>query len=523
MGASRQGEQGRGQSGHGLRSGALSFFDAIVMALAGTAPAFSIAATTGVLIAAVGLASPAALLYCAVPMLGIAWAFAYLNRLEPDAGATYAWVGRALHPVLGFAAGWCVIVSVTLFMVSGSVPVASLTLSLFSSSLAQNLTLVTLLGCAWLLAVFCLVVFGVHISAKAQWIMSGIEIALLVVFAALALVHASHHAHVAFSWSWLGVTHFHGLAGFAVGALIAAFYYWGWDVTANLSEETHNSRRSAGAGGILGVVIVIVLFVVFTVLIQMIVPAGTVAANSADVLSALGNEVWPAGGGKVIVAAVMLSSLATVETALIQCTRTLLAMAKDQTMPAALGRVHRSWRTPWAAAITVTVVAVGLFAAANFIGSVSRLLGYAVGAIGLQIAIYYGLAGIAVTVAYRKILLRSLSNLIFMGVWPLTGGIFMLWVFGESIHSLGATADAVGLGAIGLGAIPLGYYFIKGSPALRRSAGRGPAALRLRADDTSPAGSERHRPATGAPPVDLAVECDNQSQKEGQCRQARTG
>lgn len=491
-----------GESRHGLRSNTLTFFDTIVMALAGSAPAISIAATTGVLIAAVGIASPAALLYCAIPMLGIAWAFAYLNRLEPDASATYAWVGRALHPFLGFAAGWCVIVSVTLFMVSGAVPVASLMLSLFSSSLAGNLTVVTLVGCGWLVVILCLVVFGVHISAKAQSIMTGVEIAFLLVFAVLAVVRVSHHAHLAFTWSWLGVSHFHGLGGFAIGALVAAYYYWGWDVTANLSEETKNSRRSAGAGGLIGVVILIVLFELFTILIQMIIPAKTIAANSADVLSAFGRDVWPAAGGKVIVVAVMLSGLATLETGLIQSTRTLLVMAKDQTMPAVLGRIHRSWRTPHVAAIVLTVIAVVIFAASNFIGSVSELLGDAISAIGLEIAIYYGLAGIAVAVAYRKILLRSPANFVFIGLWPLAGGIFMLWIFGQSIHTLGGTANTVGLGAIGLGVIPFGYYFIKGSPALRRSVSNRTDAIKLGADNVSPVALiNTELPGLGEPPA----------------------
>ena len=447
--------QGSNDPNHGLRPNALTFFDSIVMALAGTAPASSVAATTGVLIATVGFAGPAALLYCALPMLGIAWAFAYLNRLDPNAGATYSWVGRSLHPILGFAAGWCCVVSVTLFMVSGSVPVASLTLSLFSHTLANNLTLVTLLGCAWLVGIACLVIFGVQISARrSQWIMTGVELAMLGVLGILALVHISGHQHVAFSWSWLGLGHFHSLTGFAIGALVAAYYYWGWDVTANLSEETKNSRRAVGAGGLIGVAILIAIFEFFTIVIQMIIPGKTISGNAADLLAVLAHDVWPAAGGKVIVAVVMLSSLATLETALIQSTRTLLVMAKDKTMPSVLGRVHPSWRTPWVAAIVVTVVAIGLFAASNFIGSVSKLLTYAVSAIGLQIAVYYGLAGIAVVVAYRKILFRSAANFLFIGLWPLIGGVFMLWIFGESIHSLGATADGIGLGAIRAGHNP---------------------------------------------------------------------
>jgi len=469
---------------HGLRPNALTFFDSIVMALAGTAPAFAVATTTGILLAVVGFAGPAALLYCAVPMLGIAWAFAYLNRLDPSAGATYSWVGRALHPILGFVAGWCCIVSVTLFMIAGSVPVASLTLSLFSQSLANNLTLVTLLGITWLVAIFCLVVFGVQVSARAQWIMCGIELVALGILGVFALVHISGHPHVSFSWSWLGVSHFHGLGGFAVGALVAAYWYWGWDVTANLSEETKNGRRAAGAGGLIGVAILIVVFEFYTIVIQMIIPSRTISDNTADILSVLAHDVWPAAGGKMIVAVVMLSSVATLETALIQSTRTVLVMADDKTMPSVLGRVHPSWRTPWVAATVLTAIAVGLFAASNFIGSVSKILNYAASAIGLQIAAYYGLAGIAVVVAYRKVVFRSFPNFIFIGLWPAIGGVFMLWIFGESIHTLSGTAVAIGLGAIGLGIVPLAYFWLKGSPALRRSRARPDFATLLALDES---------------------------------------
>src|SRR4051795_1024849 len=145
-------------SERGLRQGALGGFDSVVMAVAGSAPAYSIAATTAVLIGAVGLASPAALLYSAIPMLGIAWAFNYLGRADVNAGASYSWVGRALHPSLGFMSGWALIVSATIFMVAGSLPAGAMPLSLFDESLADNTGLVTLVGVGWFLVMVGLVV-----------------------------------------------------------------------------------------------------------------------------------------------------------------------------------------------------------------------------------------------------------------------------------------------------------------------------------------------------------------------------
>ena len=62
-----------------LKQNALSIVDTITLAVAGTAPSYSLNATTAALIGAVGLAAPGALLYGAIPMFGISFAFKYLN------------------------------------------------------------------------------------------------------------------------------------------------------------------------------------------------------------------------------------------------------------------------------------------------------------------------------------------------------------------------------------------------------------------------------------------------------------
>lgn len=164
------------------------------------------------------------------------------------------------------------------------------------------------------------------------------------------------------------------MPGFVAGALVAAFYYWGWDVSSNLNEETKDSRRAAGIGGVIGVVIVFALFEIFTIVVNMTLPAKAISANSANVLAVLGQEAWPGIGGKLLVLSVMLSTIATLETTLIQVTRSLFAMARDRTVPAALGWVHPRWRTPWLATVVVAVVSLSLFIGSNFIGSLSTIL-----------------------------------------------------------------------------------------------------------------------------------------------------
>ncbi|MEU1890874.1 APC family permease [Streptomyces pristinaespiralis] len=455
----------RSSSGRGLRPNVLGTFDTVVMAVAGSAPAYSVAATTAVLVATVGLAGPAALLYCAIPMLGIVLAFGRLGRIDVNAGAGYSWVGRTLHPFLGFLSGWALVVSTTIFMVAGSLPAGAMTLALFDPDLADDRFLATAVGAAWFLAMLLVVLGGARLTVRAQLILTGTELAILLFFVGAAVLHEG--AATAFDWSWFGFSHFDGTAGFASGALIATFYYWGWDVTSNLSEETRDSRRTAGLAALVGVGIVFLLFEAVTVAVNVVLTSGEIQAAGANVPAVLGAAIWPGVGGKLMVLAVLLSTVATLETTLIQVTRSLFAMGRDRTMPAALGLVHRRWNTPWAAVTVVGVVALALFVASTALGSVADVVAAAVAAIGLQIAFYYGLAGIAAVVAYRRMLLVSVREFVLGGVWPLLGALFMLWIFFESLGGLSGASIAIGLGGLAAGLVPMVLYWRRGSAYYR--------------------------------------------------------
>jgi amino acid transporter len=477
----------RSSSGRGLRPNVLGTFDTVVMAVAGSAPAYSIAATTSVLVATVGLAGPAALLYCAIPMLGIVLAFGRLGRIDVNAGAGYSWVGRTLHPFLGFLSGWALVVSTTIFMVAGSLPAGAMTLALFDPDLADDRFLATAVGAAWFLAMLLVVLGGARLTVRAQLLLTGTELAILLFFVGAAVLHEG--AATAFDWSWFGFSHFDGPAGFASGALIATFYYWGWDVTSNLSEETRNSRRTAGLAALVGVGIVFLLFEAFTIAVNVVLTSGEIQAAGANVPAVLGAAIWPGVGGKLLVLAVLLSTVATLETTLIQVTRSLFAMGRDRTMPAALGLVHHRWNTPWAAVTVVGVVALAMFVASTALGSVADVVAAAVAAIGLQIAFYYGLAGIAAVVAYRRMLLVSVREFVLGGVWPLLGALFMLWIFFESLGELSGASIAIGLGGLASGLVPMVLYWRRGSAYYR------PARLdAARAVDGDGAGDRgRHR------------------------------
>jgi amino acid transporter len=448
---------------HALQANGVSAAGSIVMAVAGSAPAYSIAATTATLVGVAGLGAPGALLWCGIPMLGIAWAFMYLGRADVNAGAAYSWVARALHPALGFLSGWALVISATVFMVAGALPAGAMTVSLFDPSQAGNVPLITAVGALWFVVMAAFVYFGVHLTARAQWIMSVTEVSILVVFAALALFRAatSTHAGPSFSWDWLGFTHLTASGVFVSAALIAAFYYWGWDVASNLNEETKEGHKSAGAAGLIGVGIVFVLFEIFTIATLVMLPQKQIEDNSANILSVLGDVIWPGIGGKILIVAVALSTIATLETTLIQVTRTLFAMGRDHTIPLAFGRVSPRWKTPGFATIVILIVSLLLFVGSNFYGSVNKIMSNAILSIGLQIAFYYTLAGVAVVVAYRRVLFQSVKKFILIGLWPASGAVFMGWAFFVSIPSNDPIVNWLGIGLIALGLVPLVLFYRK--------------------------------------------------------------
>ena len=77
-----------------LRANSLGTLESLIMGIAGAAPAISIEATAFTIIGIAGIFSPASILVSGLIMFGIAWAFIHLNRLEPNAGTSFAWVSR---------------------------------------------------------------------------------------------------------------------------------------------------------------------------------------------------------------------------------------------------------------------------------------------------------------------------------------------------------------------------------------------------------------------------------------------
>jgi hypothetical protein len=90
----------------GLKTGALGFISSVVIGVASTAPGYSLAASLGLVTAAVAFQAPAVFVLAFLPMLFGAAGNYNLNKTDPDCGTTFSWATRAFGPWAGWLGGW---------------------------------------------------------------------------------------------------------------------------------------------------------------------------------------------------------------------------------------------------------------------------------------------------------------------------------------------------------------------------------------------------------------------------------
>jgi amino acid transporter len=444
-----------------LKENALSIIDTVTLAVAGTAPSYSLNATTAALVAAVGLASPGALLYAAIPMFGISFAFMHLNRWRADAGTAYAWVGRSINPVLGFLCAWTFLVLSTAFMVAAALPVGVTTLNLIAPQSQDNVLLATIAGGIWFVAVATLTIVGVSVAAKFQRVMTAIEVISLLVLAIGAFIKFSAHPVNPFSWAWFSPTAFGNFQTFIAGMLVAMFYYFGWDVSSNVAEETENANSAPGSSGVLGMVGIFLLFLLLQVAIQMGLTPDEVQKNSADLLPALGNAILPRPWGSIAILAVLVSTIGTIETQLTQCARTLFSMGRDRVIHEKFEEIHPRFQTPWLASLVITVLALFLMILSSSSESISAVMSSLISSIGVMVSFYYGMTGLACTWYYRRVLRRNWKILWGRGIYPIASAIFLLIVGLVQLPQLGWSVSLLTIGAVAIGLLPMLYFRAK--------------------------------------------------------------
>ncbi|HEY2070655.1 MAG TPA: APC family permease [Rhizomicrobium sp.] len=431
-----------------LKAGSLSFIESLVMGVAGSAPGFTIAVTTAALLGTAGTLSPGALLIFAVPMLGIAIAYKALNKQHVSAGAAFQWTSAAFGKFWGFFSGWALLVASMVFMVTGSLPLATSTLDFINPALANNVVLSAAVASAWFLVIATVLIVGIEVTSRVQLVMTTIELIILAVIAGGAFVHAAHTGSVnPFHWSWFGFGY--TPSSFAATALIVVFFYWGWDVTANLGEETANAQENAGNGGFISIFVTIAYYVGFVVAALLLFSIKDAQGFNANIIYNIAvGAGFGRNGGLLASAAVILSSIATLETTMLQFSRTLFAMGRAGAMSPRFGVVDARTKTPVRAMLVLIGVGLLLLWGSSLMPTVHTIIVDSVNAVGVLVAYYYGLAGLVAAYVFRGLWRKEPSRWLTLCVFPaLSGGVLIvLGVY--AITTFDLVTNIVGIGGL---------------------------------------------------------------------------
>jgi amino acid transporter len=427
----------------GLKTGALGLVSSVVMGVASTAPAYSLAATLFFVVAAVGLKSPFIAVLAFVPMLLCSIGFSELNKADPDCGTTFIWSARAFGPKVGWAGGWGVVAADILVMASLAQVAGQYLFFLVqgpNSAIGSDASggWVLLVGILWIVAMTYICYRGIEVSANIQKALLSIEIIMLLVMSVTALVRVSGShpppGSLHLSLSWLSPSHL-TVSAFVSGIILMLFIYWGWDTALSVNEETADKSRTPGRAGIISTVLLLVTYVTVIVAVQAFAGIGskgvglTNKAHQFDVLSVTGGAIFGNSGlgtvlSRLLILMVLSSAAASTQTTILPTARTTLSMAAYGALPESFAKIHPRYLTPTVSTVVMGAISIALYVPLNYI-SHGNPIADAVTAIGLYIAFYYGLTAFACVWYYRATLTSSGWNFWMRGVLPALGGLIM--------------------------------------------------------------------------------------------------
>ncbi|MGI8573736.1 MAG: APC family permease [Solirubrobacteraceae bacterium] len=417
----------------GLKSNAIGYVSNLVIAVASTAPAYSLAATLGFIVAVggVGVHAPAVLIVSFIPILFVSIGYRFFNLADPDAGTTFAWVTRAFGPQLGWVNGWAIFLADIIVMASLSEIASNYTYLLVGWNSAAHSNLALIIGSViWIALMTWICYRGIELSARVQTVLLSFEIATLALFTLVALIkvyanNPAHSIHVSLSWfnpfdlSW----------GALIDAvLLGIFIYWGWDSGVAVNEESRNPRRGPGKAAVVATVILLLIYVAVSAAAQAYHGTSFLSNNSSDVLNALGTGVFGSPLDKLMIIAVLTSASASTQTTILPTARTTLSMAHWRAIPSAFGRTHPRFFTPTFSTLLMGGLSILWTVALLAFNPNQNVLGDTISALGFSVCFYYGFTGLACAVYYHRELFKSARNFVFAGLIPVVGGGMMAYI-----------------------------------------------------------------------------------------------
>lgn len=370
-----------------------------------------------------GSAAALSFLIALLLMIPIASTVAQFSKYLSSSGGYYTYTSRGLGKRWGFMTAWSFLVYDPFAPAAVLGFLGFLTEGILKTSLGWDVSW-------WIIALVSLALtwwaayHGVAISARAMTILGGLEllimISLMITFFINPAPGSSLLATVRISSSPTGI---HGVI---YGVLFSILSVSGYESIVTLAEETRNAFKFIFRAVFLSLLIV----GTYEVLISMAVTsawgtnkAASFVANSNPFYT-LAKHLW--GPLWVLVFfAIVNSALALSISTFNSGSRVMYSMARAGTLPKALSKVHRKFRTPMNAINVVGVLSVMLIVGVgNWVGP-SLIFGFLGEIITIGIILVY-IAGNTALTRYVRANHREDFNFWLHNVLPTLGSLLLL-------------------------------------------------------------------------------------------------
>jgi amino acid transporter len=293
-----------------------------------------------------------------VAMIFTALAYAQMAKSFPLAGSVFSYVGRGIHPSVGFFAGWAILLDYLLVPTLLYVFAAESMIGLFPGSPR------------WLWAVIFVVVntiinlAGIGSLKIANRVFLAIELVFLAIFVVIAVRAINGDSLPNVGWSTLPIWNSSAVtAPLIAGALsIAVLSFLGFDGISTLAEESTGKKNPAGRAMIIALFVVAFLFVTQTWLASLL--AGGRESFSDDeagnafftLVQAASSTGWMNAFFAVNVMAVGFANAMAAQAA---TSRLLYSMSRDGQLPKFLSKISTR-KVPISAILVVSALSVVL-------------------------------------------------------------------------------------------------------------------------------------------------------------------
>jgi len=211
----------------------------------------------------------------------------------------------------------------------------------------------------------CLLIRGTKESIVVNRILVGIKLGVIFLFLAIAAPHIKMENYANFfPFGWHGVS---------IGAATIFFAYLGFDAVATTAEECKNPNRDLPIGIIGGLLICALLYVAVSLVLTGIVNFSELnnAEPMAYALRVNGSNI----GSALVGTGAVTGMVAVLLVLMYGQSRIFFVMARDGLIPAAFGKLHKKFGTPYLGCIflTLAVAIISGFTPIQTMGQMSSL------------------------------------------------------------------------------------------------------------------------------------------------------